>query len=168
MTDRDMVIEALSKRPIAVRPDFTKLFGPQAGIFLSQLFYWSDKGSDDQGWIYKTGVEWYEETGLKRRGQETARKELKKAGVLIEALKGNPARLHYRIDFDVLLEGLRSLYTLDKQACTERTNKNVQGVQTSLHRSAKLSLSENTTESTTEKVNRLAELRPPRNAEVPF
>lgn len=36
----------------------------QKGVFLSQLIYWSDKGSRSDGFFYKTAKEWEEEIGL--------------------------------------------------------------------------------------------------------
>lgn len=140
----------LLQRPIAVHPVFIDIAGsPEGGFFLSQLFYWSDKGADQNGWIHKTAKEWESETRLKRRGQERARKELKNAGVMQERLAGNPAKMYYRIIWPGLIEAVERL-SADKQDCTKRTNKNARNEQTSLNESDKLSLTETTTENTTE------------------
>lgn len=93
------IIHELLRRPIAYQPVIAKAFGSvQLAIFWSQFYYWSDKGSDPDGWIYKTSDEIYEETGLKRRGQETARKLGKKLGIIKEKKTGMPATIHYKVD----------------------------------------------------------------------
>lgn len=95
------IIYELLKRPIAYHPAIAKAFGSvQLAIFWSQLYYWKDKGKDPEGWIYKTSEEIFNETGLKRRGQETARKKAEKLGIIEELKKGMPAKLHYRIDME--------------------------------------------------------------------
>lgn len=99
------IINELLKRPIAYQPIIAKAFGSvQLAILWSQLYYWSDKGSDPQGWIYKTSDELYEETGLKRRGQETARKLGKKLGIIKEKKAGVPATIHFKVDLDKTAE----------------------------------------------------------------
>lgn len=109
----------LLRRPIAFHRVFADLAGSAAGgLFLSQLFYWSDKGADAEGWIYKTMEEWHEETALSRREQESARGALVALGVLEVERRGLPARLHFRLDLDRLASLL------------DVTNKIVQGEQT--------------------------------------
>lgn len=86
-------------RPIAYNPAFKRITGSTvAGIFLSQSWYWSKRHRQDQGWFFKTGVEWEEETGLTRTEQETARKHCLRVGVMQEKLKGVPATMYYRVN----------------------------------------------------------------------
>jgi DnaD/phage-associated family protein len=93
----------LSDRPIAYHPIIAKSVGSVvAALFLSQLMYWSDKGKDKEGWIWKTRAEMEEETGLSRSEQDTARKVLGEHGVLEEKRAGTPAKMHYRIKWDEL------------------------------------------------------------------
>lgn len=93
----------LLRRPIAFHRAFAEIAkGATGGLFLSQLFYWSDKGDDPEGWIYKTQEQWTEETALTRSEQERARKILVGLGLLEEARRGIPARLYYRLDVDAL------------------------------------------------------------------
>ena len=67
------MIEELLKRPIAYNPIVAKAFGSvKLGILWSQIYYWTDKTKDPDGWIYKTQNEVFDETGLSRREQETA------------------------------------------------------------------------------------------------
>lgn len=92
-----------SDRPVAYHPILAKVVGSvTAALFLSQLAYWSDKGFDKDGWIYKTEAEMEDETGLSRKEQETARKALVWCGVLKEERRGIPARMWYLIDWDAL------------------------------------------------------------------
>lgn len=93
----------LLRRPIAFHRAFADLAGSAAGgLFLSQLFYWSDKGADAEGWVYKSIAEWTEETALSRREQESARSALVALGVLAVERRGLPARLYFRLDLDRL------------------------------------------------------------------
>lgn len=93
----------LLRRPIAFHRALADVAGgATGGLFLSQLLYWSDRGGDPDGWIYKTQAEWREETALTRSEQERARKALRDLGVLEEARRDVPARLYYRLDFDRL------------------------------------------------------------------
>lgn len=95
----------LEGRTIAYHVAFARLAGSvTAGVFLSQLFYWTGRGADPEGWIFKTRDEWREETGLTRREQETARRRLRQVGVIEEERRGVPARLFYRANLDKLIE----------------------------------------------------------------
>ena len=108
---KDLVIELLSDRAVAYRADITKAFKSiQAGVFMSQLLYWSGKEHDPDGWIRKDVNEFYEETGMTRKNQDTARKILSEAGALEEKLKGMPAKLHYKINFNNLVNHLKEYY----------------------------------------------------------
>lgn len=92
-------LDDLLDRPIAFNPAFKKITGSTvAALMLSQAWYWSKRTSDENGWFYKIGIEWEDETGLTRSEQETARKHLKNLGILEEDLRDVPARLYYRID----------------------------------------------------------------------
>lgn len=111
ITDKEITLNILCDKPVAYRPDITHaLDSIQAGIFLSQLFYWTDRQHDPDGWIYKTQEEWAKETGLKRPAQETARRRLHKLGILEEKRDRLAAKLYYRINFAVFHAVLRSYY----------------------------------------------------------
>ncbi len=125
----------------------TRKFGPATGIFVRQLLFWDGKGRDEEGWVYKSGEEWTEETGLSRSNQETARRKLIKAGALEEELRGLPARLYYRLDLRALAAALdeeleppkegvsgidSSLRDSSKQGCENPANKDAETPQTSL------------------------------------
>jgi hypothetical protein len=95
------IIHELLRRPIAYQPIIAKAFGSvQLAILWSQLYYWSDKGSDPDGWIYKTSDELYSETGLKRRGQDSARKLGRELGIIKEKKMGMPAKIYFMVDIE--------------------------------------------------------------------
>lgn len=107
MTDALKAI--LTDRPIAYYPGIAKALGDiKAALFLGQLAYWTPKAKDPDGWVYKTQVEWEDETALTRREQEHSRGILKERGILQEKRISVPARLYYRIDFDALARLLSS------------------------------------------------------------
>lgn len=111
-----MSLIKLLDRPIAFHRIFAELTGSvTAGLMLSQAVYWSGQTKtgerrtiDPDGWFWKTQEDWFEETRLTRKEQETARKHLRSLGagdVWEEEVKGLPRRLYYRLD----LEKLQSL-----------------------------------------------------------
>jgi len=109
--DRDAMRDALighqAQNALAFQTQAIKEFGPQVGIFLRQLLFWEGRGKCEDGFIYKSEREWYEETGLKRTNQRTARKKLKAEGVLEEELRqpwpGARLVMHYRLKLEKLL-----------------------------------------------------------------
>jgi hypothetical protein len=108
MSNKSALVRILGS-PRAYYVEFTKAVGDVcAGVFISQMFYWTEKGKDPNGWIYKTQPEIEEETGLTRKNQENARRILKARGVLEEILYGSPARMFYRVNVDALLDLVES------------------------------------------------------------
>ena len=80
------LMKTLQLRPVAFHPALARVAGgAAAGLFLSQLFYWSDKSSLPGGWIYKNAGGWHEETCLTQDEQKTARKKLRSAGLIEES-----------------------------------------------------------------------------------
>ncbi|MED1954631.1 hypothetical protein [Brevibacillus centrosporus] len=71
-----------------------------AGIFLSQVVFWSDKGSLEDGWFYKSYAEWEAEACLSEYQVRKAVKKCEDFGFLETKLKkvdGAPT-LHYRLN----------------------------------------------------------------------
>lgn len=71
----------------------------EAGMLLSQLLYWSDKGHDSEGWFYKSYIEWKDEAFLTEYQVRKFSKQFEDAGFLEVKLKkvnGSPT-LHYRV-----------------------------------------------------------------------
>ena len=146
-TKRVSLLQALlSDRPIAYHPMLAKIFGGvQAGIFLSQLCYWSARSHDPDGWVYKTREQWQDETGLTRAEQDTARRHLRTCGVLHEKKRrGLDRTVHYRVDYDVIRD------TANANAGFSKWNDDIQPVQQLDSVNVKEVLTEITSESTSE------------------
>jgi hypothetical protein len=128
-SSKQAIIELLGDRPIAYHPMLAKaLGGVVEAVFASQLLYWTGKGKIAGNWIYKTQAEMEEETGLTRSNQETARKTLIKMGILEEARRGVPGRMHYRLDLDKLADLLtmRKPHNVETPQCEMGEPDNVQ------------------------------------------
>jgi hypothetical protein len=87
------------KKPIAFYPELAIELGDiSSAIYYQQIYYWSDKGGREDGFIYKTKNEIQEETTLTREQQDRIRKKLVETGWLevktINA-KGHPT-IHYK------------------------------------------------------------------------
>lgn len=105
-----MVDKYFSKKAIAYQPGLTIVFKSHAvGILLNQLLFWHEKGSKPGGWVYKTIDEMRLETGLSRSQQDTAIEKLKSYEILETKLAGIPAKRHFRLDFENLLNLLPRL-----------------------------------------------------------
>ena len=72
--------------------------GITSALMLSQVI-WTTHALEPaaEGWFMRSQEEWTEETGLSRWEQETARRALRRAGLLEERRFGMPARLWFRI-----------------------------------------------------------------------
>jgi len=120
------LVALLGDRPVAYHPTLAKALGSvNAALLLSQLLYWTPRTKDPDGWVYKTQAEFYDETGLSRREQETARRALACHGVLIEARHGMPAQLFFQIDRSRLGKLLMAwMADSASQGCTNPPNMN--------------------------------------------
>ena len=91
----------LLDRPIAFHRAFVSLgAGVSGALILSQAIYWAKRAPT--GWFWKTMEEWEAETGLTRTEQETARRKLRKLGVLIERKQGIPCKTWFTVAVDPL------------------------------------------------------------------
>ena len=96
-------IAVLADRPVAYHPILAKCVGGvKPALLLSQLMYWMPRGRNNDGWIYKSADELYEELGMTRREQETARRILIEKGILEYKVRSMPATGHYRINIEAL------------------------------------------------------------------
>lgn len=101
--------------PIVFHRELGLIFGIEGALFVQQLYYWSDKGTREDGYIYKSKAEWEEETLISRYQQDKIVKELKRLGVLFtKVLKVNGVTLlHYKLEVGKvsnLLSGKRETY----------------------------------------------------------
>jgi len=85
-------------QPIAYFPKLSKYLGcVNAGIFLGQMVFWSDKTDNPLG-VYKTSEEITEETGLSYKQQVSARKKLVSLGLISETYKRLDHRLFFKFN----------------------------------------------------------------------
>jgi len=108
----------LLDRPIAFHRGLKRVINSaNTALMLSQAIYWSRRTED--GWFYKTQVEWEEETFLTRSEQELARKYLRTQPFWHEERRGCPAKLYFRVDFQTLLKALAKPETPEKSSMAE-------------------------------------------------
>lgn len=72
----------------------------ECGLFLSQLIYWSDRGTRKDGFVFKSDKEWYEELRLSSYAVRKSRKKLIEMGLLetkVKKANGNPTT-HYKLN----------------------------------------------------------------------
>ena len=83
--------------------------GVTAALMLSQAI-WITQTLDPAsgGWFMCSQEQWTQETGLTRWEQETARRALRRAGLLVERRLGMPAKLWFRVCPDVVLRTLQA------------------------------------------------------------
>ena len=111
----DTIILEFFKRPVAYNVTAAKAFkSVKLGILWSQLFYWNERTRDPEKWVYKTQSDLYDETGLSRKEQETARKKGIELGILETKLAGNPATVHFRIDVGMACNLMREFIAKQK------------------------------------------------------
>jgi hypothetical protein len=101
-----MQLNEVAGNAVAVYPAFRKVLGLNAAAaqFLSQAVYWTERTED--GWFYKTEAEWMDEIGLSIKEVRSSRKSLVAIDLLEEVRKGIPAKMHYRVDTNLLMDYL--------------------------------------------------------------
>lgn len=139
---KEMVMNILADRVIGYHPDLARACGGvKAAVFLSQMLYWTGKGTRGDGLIWKTQSDIEGETGLSKHEQRTARKALTDRGILHEELRGIPAKLHYRVDTEVLYAVLEEFYRGRSQQDVENPDNK--------ERTSTATITESTAQSTT-------------------
>lgn len=112
-------------------------------ILLNQIVFLSDKSKRTDGFFYKTYKEWEEEVCLSKRQVSYSTKKLKEMDLIetkIKKANGSPT-VHYKLDYDKLLLSLMTFCNYPSEQNVTMENNNMS-----------LSLTEITTENTTEKV----------------
>lgn len=72
--------------------------GVTSALMLSQAIWLTEtQARTPDGWFLCSQEQWTQETGLSRWEQETARRDLRMAGLLEERLLGMPAKLWFRV-----------------------------------------------------------------------
>jgi hypothetical protein len=134
--------EPLLERPIAFHRCFMQITTncPIGALYLSQAWYWRDRGKKSDGWIYKTSQEFFLETGLSKKQQIRVRKILETKTWWQEKVErvGTVPTFHYRIDRSGLLAEIAAQRELSESAQRELS----ESAQRELSESAQRELSE--------------------------
>lgn len=83
----------------------------ELAVLWGQIHYWTERTNDPEGWVYKSREDIYDETGLKRSSQETARKKGAQLKVLMSERRGHPCTVHFRIDEEKAIEVIEEYYS---------------------------------------------------------
>jgi hypothetical protein len=102
---RQKVKDLLPNRIVGYSPDLARAVGgATTGLFLSQLLFLSDKGTNTDGWVYKSEQEMGRETGLTKREQQTARRKLLSLGVIAIERRGFRFSYHFKVIWERLYQ----------------------------------------------------------------
>jgi uncharacterized phage protein (TIGR02220 family) len=116
----------------------------ETSLFLSQLIYWSDRGTRKDGFFYKTDEEWHQEIRLSKYSVRKSRKKLESLGLLETVVKkanGNPT-VHYKFNQERFSEMFISFLRNQKNEVANTEERSFE---------TEISLTEITTEITTNK-----------------
>lgn len=94
------------RRQIAVLPEYVERWGAKPALVLSQCEYWTGRGSDPEGWFWKTVRELAEELRMKEHEVRRALEKLIADGVLeVHPDKRRSGNVpYYRVNLEKLLE----------------------------------------------------------------
>jgi len=107
------ILKSLLDRPVAFHPILARLTGGvTSGLMLGQAIYWSTRTSDPEGWFWKSEEEWFDETFLRRREQETSRRRLRGTVFWEEKYRRLVHKMFFRVDFERLAEALERYASL--------------------------------------------------------
>lgn len=109
-------LEDVLRQRIAYSPILATIGGSvQAGIFLSQAYYWTERTKDPDGWFYKTKDDWFDETRIARRQLDTVVERLVQKGLISTKYDGTRHTLYYRLNKDAVTDAdvqINALYYL--------------------------------------------------------
>ncbi len=102
-------------QPIAYFPKLSIYLGCiNAGVFLGQMVFWSDKTDNPLG-VYKTSEEITKETGLSYKQQVSARKKLVSLGLISETYKRLDHRLYFKFNTERFDEWFSEMLLANEQ-----------------------------------------------------
>lgn len=90
--------------PKPIPPKLVLIFGYPLSAIISQLLFWKGMEIRKDGLIFKTEKDFIDELGLTSARQKLAIKKGKEFGFLKVTRKGIPAKRHYALDFEKLVE----------------------------------------------------------------
>ena len=89
-------------QPFPYYPAIAKLIGVKECIFLCRLIWWTGMEKAGDGWIYKTQLDFQNETGMSFDEQSNARKNLKRLGLLEERHQRLQHKMFYKVNLEAL------------------------------------------------------------------
>lgn len=92
------------EKPKPIPPKLVRIYGFPLSAMISQLLFWHGTGIRKDGFIYKTEKGFIDEIGLSSAQQKLAIKKGKEFGFLEVVRKGIPAKRHYRLNYEKLVE----------------------------------------------------------------
>ena len=102
ITHQKHLATILGSRLVSYNVTLSEILGSiTASIFLNQLLYWYERGNDRE-WVYKTVLDFEDETGLTEAQQLSAQKRLVSMGIIEVKRKGSPPKRHFKINVDRL------------------------------------------------------------------
>lgn len=102
----------------------------EAAAMLAQIFYWTERTTDPDGWFYKTAEEWESEICLTAAQVRRVSQVLARHGLVEIAFKKNPRHgnapvYHYRLSWPAFVAAfsafLRSLHIVEVEECGTST-----------------------------------------------
>jgi hypothetical protein len=90
--------------PKPIPPKLVRIFGYPLSAMISQLLFWKGMEIRTDGFIYKTEENFIHELGLSSAQQKLAIKKAKMFGFFEVVRKGIPAKRHYRLNYNRLVE----------------------------------------------------------------
>lgn len=137
---------------LVINTHVLKFFGGNFDVaaMFSQLFYWSDKTDDPDGWIFKSAEDWYNELCLSKYRSTQARKGLEKIGLIETEIHriGTAPTCHYRVNVEKFIEDFEAFLSEQKKQGKQKENAHKKGnppesKKTALSESEKTELSKN-------------------------
>lgn len=111
LNDRDQKIALELFRSdsfLVINKNLLKKLGPIKAIFLENLVdkykYWKDKGMLDDDSFFLTHEDQMEQTGMSEYQIRECKKYMIELGILKTSMKGIPAKEHYTLDFECLVD----------------------------------------------------------------
>lgn len=93
--------------PKPIPPKLVRIYGYTLSAMISQLLFWKGMEMRKDGFIFKTEKDFIKELGASPAQQKLAIKKAKEFGFFEVVRKGIPAKRHYRLNYNLLLEVTR-------------------------------------------------------------
>lgn len=99
---------------VLLRTDIIDICGGDinSAIILAQLIFWAERGAEkNDGWIFKSATDWYNEARLSEQNVKTAKKNLKELGFIeteIKMARGKPTTF-YKINEERIKNALSEI-----------------------------------------------------------